>query len=136
MRAGRDLGGDFGRCRFIASVSHRGMTSAAPLPSLGQIAPKMYAEAVRWSFGALGRVPRLAQQPSDLVHSWPMQASSANQISTVAEIDVLLARDLVHTELESFYIPQWRPLGLGMMARIVPPSLAISDRAQLAAQGL
>src|SRR5262249_3759100 len=29
------------RWRFIASVSHRGMTSAAPLPSLGQIAPKI-----------------------------------------------------------------------------------------------
>jgi hypothetical protein len=26
---------------FIASVSHRGMTSASPLPSLGQIAPKI-----------------------------------------------------------------------------------------------
>ena len=29
------------RCRFIASVSQRGMTRAAPLPSFGQIAPKM-----------------------------------------------------------------------------------------------
>ena len=29
------------RCRFIASVSQRGMTRAAPLPSLGQIAPKI-----------------------------------------------------------------------------------------------
>ena len=29
------------RWRFIASVSQRGMTSAAPLPSLGQIAPKI-----------------------------------------------------------------------------------------------
>jgi hypothetical protein len=29
------------RCRFIASVSHRGMMSAAPFPSLGEIAPKI-----------------------------------------------------------------------------------------------
>ncbi len=29
------------RCRFIASVSHRGMMRAAPLPSFGQIAPKI-----------------------------------------------------------------------------------------------
>ena len=35
--AGRDLRGDFGEMRFIASVSQRGMTSAAPLPSF----PKM-----------------------------------------------------------------------------------------------
>ena len=41
MRAWRDLGGDFGGSRFIASVSHRGMTSAAPLPCFGQIPPKI-----------------------------------------------------------------------------------------------
>jgi len=29
------------RWRFIASVSHRGMMSAAPFPSFGQIAPKI-----------------------------------------------------------------------------------------------
>src|SRR4051794_14247813 len=29
------------RCRFIASVLQAGRTSAAPLPSRGQIAPKM-----------------------------------------------------------------------------------------------
>ena len=32
------------------------------MPSLGQIAPKIEAEAVGWSFGAVGRVPRLAQR--------------------------------------------------------------------------
>jgi len=36
VSAGRDLGGDSARWRFIASVSQRGMTSAAPLPSLGR----------------------------------------------------------------------------------------------------
>ena len=40
-------------------MSHHGMTSPAPLPFLGQIAPKMYAHLVRWSCGARGRVPRL-----------------------------------------------------------------------------
>src|SRR5580704_15355312 len=59
------------------------MTSAAPLPSLGQIAPKMWAEAVRWSFGALGRVPRLAHRRVTLFF-WPTRASSANQISMAA----------------------------------------------------
>src|SRR5215210_3974087 len=46
----------------MPSVVQRGRTSPAPLPSAGQIAPKMSAEAVRWSFGAAGRVPRLAQR--------------------------------------------------------------------------
>ena len=35
------------RWACMAAVSHHGMTSAAPLPFLGQIAPKMYAEVVR-----------------------------------------------------------------------------------------
>jgi hypothetical protein len=50
------------RCAAIAGVSHQGMTSAAPLPFFGQIAPKIYAHLVRWSWGARGRVPRLAQR--------------------------------------------------------------------------
>jgi len=29
------------RCRAMASVLRQGMTSAAPLPCLGQVAPKM-----------------------------------------------------------------------------------------------
>ena len=29
------------KCRFMAGVSHRGSTRAAPLPCCGQIAPKM-----------------------------------------------------------------------------------------------
>ena len=56
------------------------MTSAAPLPSLGQIAPKIEAEAVGWSFAAVGRVPRLAQRRV-ILFFWPTRASSANQIS-------------------------------------------------------
>jgi hypothetical protein len=39
VRARHDLGGDFGQ--VMPSVSHRSMTRAAPLPSLGQIAPNI-----------------------------------------------------------------------------------------------
>jgi hypothetical protein len=31
----------------MAAQLHRGSTKAAPFPSLGQMAPKMYVEAVR-----------------------------------------------------------------------------------------
>src|SRR3954453_17076604 len=41
------------------------MTRPAPLPSAGQIAPKMEADSVRWSLGAAGRVPRRAKAPGD-----------------------------------------------------------------------
>ena len=37
----RNLGGDLGEMQVHRSVSQRGMMSAAPLPSLGQIAPKI-----------------------------------------------------------------------------------------------
>jgi hypothetical protein len=58
----------------------RGRTRPAPFPSAGQIAPKMYAEDVRWSLGADGRVPRLAQRRVILFFC-PTRASSANQTS-------------------------------------------------------
>jgi hypothetical protein len=58
----------------------RGSTRAAPLPWAGQIAPKMEADAVRWSLGAEGRVPRLAQRRV-IVFFCPTLAWSANQIS-------------------------------------------------------
>ena len=62
-------------CSLIAAVSHFGLTSPAPFPILvqrlaGQIAPKMVAEAVRWSCGARGLVPRRAPScpaPRDVV---------------------------------------------------------------------
>jgi hypothetical protein len=41
MSARRDLFCDFGKMQFIASVLQAGKTSAAPLPSLGQMAPKI-----------------------------------------------------------------------------------------------
>ncbi len=37
------------RCACMPAVSHQGMTRPAPLPFVGQMAPKRYAEIVRWS---------------------------------------------------------------------------------------
>ena len=50
------------------------------LPYLGHIAPKIYAERVRWSRGADGLDPRLAQRPV-ILFFWPIRASSWYQIS-------------------------------------------------------
>ena len=68
------------RWACMAAVSAKGMTSAAPLPSFGQMAPKMYAHFVRWSCGARGRVPRRAQRLV-IRFFWPTRASSWNQTS-------------------------------------------------------
>src|SRR3712207_8938587 len=64
----------------MASVVQRGSTRPAPLPWSGQIAPKMEADAVLWSLGAEGLVPRLAQRRVILFFC-PTRALSANQIS-------------------------------------------------------
>ena len=72
------------RCRAMPSVLHQGRTKAAALPSRGQIAPKMYVDAVRWSFGAEGRVPRRAQRRVTLFF-WPILASSPNQMGWTAQ---------------------------------------------------
>src|SRR5262249_18698742 len=87
--AGATVAAISARCKFIASVLQAGMIRAAPLPSFGQTAPKMYVEAVRWSRGALGRVPRLAQRRV-ILFFWPMRASSANQISIVSRSSAFL----------------------------------------------
>ncbi len=68
------------RCMPIASLLQRGIMMPAPLPSAGQIAPKIQAEARRWSFGAKGRVPRFAQRRVSLV-CWPTRASSCHHSS-------------------------------------------------------
>ncbi|TWB56656.1 hypothetical protein FBZ92_11077 [Nitrospirillum viridazoti] len=47
LRAGRDVDGNFLRWPFITALLQRGMTIPAPLPSAGQIAPKIQAEAQR-----------------------------------------------------------------------------------------
>jgi hypothetical protein len=57
----------------MAPVSQRGMTRPAPVPFFGQIAPKMYADCVRWSCGAEGRVPRFAQRRV-ILFFWPTRA--------------------------------------------------------------
>src|ERR1700692_2480910 len=54
------------RWRFIASVLQRGMTSAAPLPSLGQIAPKICGGGSLIS-GSAGPGAALGPTPGDLV---------------------------------------------------------------------
>ena len=65
----------------MASLLQRGMTIPAPLPSAGQMAPKIQAEARRWSLGAQGLVPRFAQRRVSLV-CWPIRASSCHHNST------------------------------------------------------
>jgi hypothetical protein len=65
----------------MASLLQWGMTMPAPLPSAGQMAPKIQAEARRWSLGAQGRVPRLAHRRVSLV-GWPIRASSCHHSST------------------------------------------------------
>jgi hypothetical protein len=64
----------------MTSLLQRGITMPAPLLSAGQIAPKIQAEARRWSLGAEGRVPRLAQRRVSLV-CWPIRASSCHHSS-------------------------------------------------------
>jgi len=51
--------------------------SPAALPSWGQMAPKMVVDAVRWSCGADGREPFLAQRRV-ILFFWPILASSPN----------------------------------------------------------
>ena len=62
LRALGDMARDFGQMGAIASVLHCGMTRPAATPRAGQIAPKIWAETVRRSFGAEGPVPRRAQR--------------------------------------------------------------------------
>ena len=63
----------------MAWVLQRGSTRPDPTPLAGQTAPKRQADLVRWSFGAVGRVPRLAQRRVSLVFC-PTLASSCHQI--------------------------------------------------------
>lgn len=65
----------------MASLLQRGMTIPAPLPWAGQMAPKIQAEARRWSLGAQDLVPRFAQRRVSLV-CWPIRASSCHHSST------------------------------------------------------
>lgn len=64
----------------MAFVLQRGSTRPAATPRAGQMAPKIQAERVRWSLGAEGRLPRLAQRRV-ILFFWPILASSWNQIS-------------------------------------------------------
>jgi hypothetical protein len=96
------------RCRFHRFAIASQHAERGAFAVLGQIAPEMYAEAVRWSFGALGRVPRLAQRRV-ILFFWPMRASSANQISVMAG-STFFSRAISSTRVgKFFYIRQWPP---------------------------
>ena len=61
----------------------------------------MYVEAVRWSRGALGRVPRFAQRRV-ILFFWPIRASSWNQISIVSTSTAFL-RAIVSRRVGKFF---------------------------------
>src|SRR5215470_1691977 len=89
------------RCRFIASLLQAGRIKAAPLPSLGQTAPKMEVEAVRWPRGALGRVPRFAQRRV-ILFFWPDAGLIGEPNFYRVAVDALRARDRFQTRGEAF----------------------------------
>ena len=70
----------------------RGRTSAAPLPVMGQIAPKMQLDLVRWSCGALGLLPRLAQRRDLVLLADPSFVGEPHLYR--AKLDPLLACDV------------------------------------------
>ena len=77
-----DLGGDFGEVEVhrLCIASWHGTLERRALAVLGTDRAEDIGQAVRWSFGALGRVPRLAQRRV-ILFFWPTRASSANQTS-------------------------------------------------------
>ena len=78
--ARRDLRRDFGQVEVhrLGVASRHGERGS--LAVLGTDRAEDIVEAVLWSLGALGRVPRLAERRVFLFF-WPTRASSANQIS-------------------------------------------------------
>jgi len=59
----------------MVSVLQNGSTRPAALPCSRQMALKMWADFVRWSCGAEGRVPRSAHWRV-ILFFWPILASS------------------------------------------------------------
>ena len=96
------------RCRPIAALLRKGRTSAAPLPSRGQTAPKMQVEAVRRSCGAEGRLPRGARRRA-ILFFWPTRASSADQTSTAPGARSCASAMAAGAAGGSFRTPRWRP---------------------------
>src|SRR3954451_5943442 len=95
------------------------------------MAPKREAEAVLWSLGADGRVPRLAQRRVILFFC-PIRASSANQISIGLPST---ACAISSKRAGKFFKSRHRGLALGVMAR-TGRELAIVHGAQLPAKRL
>src|SRR3954463_8416279 len=91
----------------------------------------MQADAVLWSFGAEGRVPRLAQRRVILFFC-PIRASSANQISSSLPST---ACAISSKRAGKFFKSRHRGLVLGVMAR-TGRELAIVHGPQLARQRL
>lgn len=63
------------RCSFVAFVLACGERMAAPLPSAGHTAPKIYAHWNRWSFKS-GVLDPLSAQMRVSLPFWPILASS------------------------------------------------------------
>jgi hypothetical protein len=80
VRAGGNDPGNLGQVQVHRLGGAARHDEPGPVPRAGQIAPKRSAEAVRWSFGAEGRVPRRAQRRV-MVFFCPTRASSQNQTS-------------------------------------------------------
>ncbi len=80
MGAWRDLRGDFGQMQVHRLGIAAGHDEPRALAVLRADRAEDVGEAVRWSFGALGRDPRLAHLRV-ILFFWPMRASSANQTS-------------------------------------------------------
>jgi hypothetical protein len=71
-------------CSVTTLVLQGGITSAAPLPSVGQMALYISSDVECWSLGAGGRVPRLVQRPV-MPFFWPTRASSCRQTVQTGE---------------------------------------------------
>jgi hypothetical protein len=84
----------------IASASHRGMTSAAPLPSLGQIARKIYAAAGTLIFRRAGARSALGPTAGDLVLLADPRLVREPDFRC-ALIDALFSRDLFQARGET-----------------------------------
>ena len=66
---------------FMASTPTYGITTAAPAPRAGQMAPNRWAQVKRRSRRMRGRDPRAAHRRVS-VPCWPTRASSWNHTST------------------------------------------------------
>ena len=81
-------------CRFIVVTLQRGRTRPAPLPSPGQIVPKISVQAVRWSFGAADPC-RVATRASVVNRRKGQQSSRLVRLAPPPRLAAKLRRDEV-----------------------------------------